>query len=696
MLALGDVDDALANFRRALDLSEQSGNSLTYAYALRHLGYAHYTIGQPEAALNYLLELLNLNVAIEFPRLAADVMSDVAAVYVSLGQYEEALGYLERAVPLHRSSAYRTGEARSLFYIARAEDGRGNLESALDNLDSAISMAESLRSEVVSQELRASYVASVHDYYRLQVDLLMRTHATVSHGDYAAAAFEASERARARSLVENLALTGVNLRDGVDEALLSEEMQLRAAVNEQYRKQVELSSRNAASDDLAALESEMMELEAAYEQIQATIRERSPQYAAISESQPLTLVEAQQQVLDESTLLLEYALGDDRSYLWAVSTDDAAAFILPPRKEIDDLARKVYAHLQRPSVTPSARRSYLSDSQQLSNVLLGPVADRLTGMRVAVVADGALRYIPFAALPVPGTQNSATTRLIDEHEVVNLPSASALAVMRDETRNRPLPPRALAMLADPVFSDDDRRLADNSGGPIAGSSAQQQWNSAAAMSRNGSNPPSQSTDGGGLYFPRLQHTAIEADRILESVSNKDFLVQTGFDANRETAISPHLGEYRVLHFATHAVFNENEPGLSGLILSRVDQSGQPIDGFVRLNDIYHLRLPAELVVLSACDTALGDEIEGEGLIGIVRGFMYAGSKRVVASLWQVADAATTELMSRFYHEMYVEGRSPSDALRRAQLHVSALRQWRHPYYWAAFTLQGEWRDTEGA
>ena len=199
------------------------------------------------------------------------------------------------------------------------------------------------------------------------------------------------------------------------------------------------------------------------------------------------------------------------------------------------------------------------------------------------------------------------------------------------------------------------------------------------------------TRSGERSLRRLPHTASEADQITELVPGGDFLKKVGFGANRATAISPELSQYRILHFATHALFNETEPGLSGLIFSQFDDEGRPQDGFVRLNDIYDLRLPAELVVLSACDTALGEEIEGEGIIGIVRGFMYAGSKRVVASLWQVADAATAELMSRFYQEMLAKGLNPAAALRKAQLHVMDQRRWRHPYYWAAFTLQGEWR-----
>jgi CHAT domain-containing protein len=164
-----------------------------------------------------------------------------------------------------------------------------------------------------------------------------------------------------------------------------------------------------------------------------------------------------------------------------------------------------------------------------------------------------------------------------------------------------------------------------------------------------------------------------------------------FAASRRTALGPDLGQYRIVHFATHGVLDNENPGLSGVVLSLFGKSGQAQDGVLRLHDIYGLRLPAELVVLSACNTALGKPVRGEGLVGVVRGFMYAGAKRVVASLWKVDDDATGEMMRRFYRGMLQEGRSPAAALREAQVSLWRQDRWKPPYYWAAFILQGEWR-----
>ena len=157
------------------------------------------------------------------------------------------------------------------------------------------------------------------------------------------------------------------------------------------------------------------------------------------------------------------------------------------------------------------------------------------------------------------------------------------------------------------------------------------------------------------------------------------------------ATSPELGRYRYVHFATHGYIDSERPGLSALVLSLVDKDGRPQDGFLRANEIYNLSLPAELVVLSACQSGLGKEVRGEGLIGLTRGFMYAGTPRVVVSLWNVNDRATSELMARFYTRMLKGGERPAAALRRAQVEMLEGGRWASPYYWAAFTLQGEWR-----
>jgi CHAT domain-containing protein/tetratricopeptide (TPR) repeat protein len=699
--ALGDSDSALTHFNRALTLSKQSGNTLNLAYALLDLGYANYTFDRPKVALEYLLQLLELDATLQNPRLEADTLSDIGFAYSVLGEPRKAAGYLEQALRLYEAVGNRTGEARALFGLANAHDGLGNLPLARHYLETTLKVTDSLRAEVVRHDMRASYIAAVHEYYRLHVDLLMRAHRDQPGDGLDQAAFQASERARARSLLENLSATGVNLREGVDKHLIADEEKLRILLNEQYQRQAIQSERTERTADQLA--SETRDLETKYKQIRAKIHASSPQYAALTSPEPLTLSDVQSQILDNETTLLQYSLGEERSYLFAISSDEFFVYTLPSRDEIDDLARQTYALITRPTVSRADEERYWNTAARLSEMILGPAIAQLKDRRLVVVADGALRYVPFSALPILRGDDARPVSMIVDHEIIVLPSASALAVLRNQTRDRPIPSRTLAVLADPVFSEADPRLYQNTQSTAATSANDDRVGNAPPSSQDPADRSThsavaerqlasiESVRGGEGKLGRLPHTANEADQITRVVPDGDFLKRVGFGASREAALDPELSNYRIIHFATHAKFNENEPGLSGLIFSQFDDQGRAQDGFVRLHDIYDLRLPADLVVLSACDTALGEEIEGEGIVGIVRGFMYAGSKRVVASFWQVADAATSELMNRFYIEMLTNGLAPSAALRRAQLHIMSQRKWQHPFYWAAFSLQGEWR-----
>ena len=194
-----------------------------------------------------------------------------------------------------------------------------------------------------------------------------------------------------------------------------------------------------------------------------------------------------------------------------------------------------------------------------------------------------------------------------------------------------------------------------------------------------------------LVIPRLPFTRQEATRLLALTPKNSSFGAIDFQANRATVLNGDLSQYRYVHFATHGLLDSERPGLSSLVLSMVDAQGKPQDGFLRANDIYNLKLPAELVVLSACQTGLGKEIKGEGLVGLTRGFMYAGAARVVVSLWNVNDKATADLMTKFYEKMLKQGERPAAALRAAQVEMWKQKQWQSPYYWAAFTMQGEWR-----
>jgi CHAT domain-containing protein len=392
-------------------------------------------------------------------------------------------------------------------------------------------------------------------------------------------------------------------------------------------------------------------------------------------------------VIDADTALITYALGREESYVWLVTRTSVFSAALPPRSTIEAAARRLHEALSArnrhdPEETPAARRArlaraeaeYAAGARFLSQVLLEPLRGRLQARRLLVVPDGALHYIPFAALPDPQARpgpDGQTPALILSHEIVSAPSASTLAVVRRESLGRRRPGKMIAVLADPVFSLEDPRLSPSVAGP----------------SPPAATPPWR----GDRRFARLPYSGAEAEAVLELAPPGQSLRALGFDASRATALDPALGDYRIVHFATHGILNSQSPQLSGLVLSLMDHSGAPQDGFLGVPDVYSLDLSAELVVLSACQTALGQEMRGEGLLGLTRAFMYAGASRVMASLWSIDDEATAELMSRFYRGMLGRGLRPAAALREAQISLSREKRWRSPYYWGSFILLGEWQ-----
>jgi CHAT domain-containing protein len=369
-----------------------------------------------------------------------------------------------------------------------------------------------------------------------------------------------------------------------------------------------------------------------------------------------------------------------------LTRDSIAVFPLAKQEEIDAAAREVYRLLsQRMEQDLNSRLKYTQAVTRLSQMILGPVTGLLNKRRLLVVSDGALQYIPFAALV---TGADAPAILVAEHEVVNLPSASVLAVLRRQLSGRKTASKAVAILADPVFDRHDDRLhpatkTDRSGPPDA---IEVSWQSELDRSAQGIGIAR-----GGNSFPRLFYSRREADAIYSTARQGDATELLDFDASKNTAMNSQLQDYRVVHFATHGLLNNVHPELSGLVFSLVDQQGTPQDGFLRLIDIYNLELNADLVVLSACQTALGKQIAEEGLVGLTRGFMYAGAPRVMASLWKVDDEATAELMKKFYEGMLKNRQTPAQALHNSQVWMSQQKRWKEPYYWAGFILQGEWK-----
>jgi CHAT domain-containing protein/Tfp pilus assembly protein PilF len=707
---VGEMRKALEKHNEALPLMRATGDRFGEAVTLHNIGLVYQSSGETQKAMEKLNEALPLRRAVGDRSGEAATLHGIGEAYRSLGETKKALDKYSEALPLRRAVGDRNGEAATLLGIARVEQSRGNLTQARQTIEQAVSLIESVRTSTTSQELRASYFASRHDFYRSYIDALMQMRNQNPDAALDAGAFAVSERARARSLLELLAESRVDIRQGADSSLLESERSLRQRLNAKAAAQIRLLNRKHTAEQADDIAKEIASITTEYEDVRAQIRASSPRYAALTQPQPLNLAEIQRQTLDPDTLLLEYWLGDDASYLFVVSQTSITSYQLPKRADIETATRRVREMLTAPQPrtgeTAAERQFRIKEARAncwpqavaLSQMLLGPAAPQLGVKRLLIVADGALQYLPFGALPAPdmerrrnkgageqsgeragkprNPQSAIRNPLIVEHEIIHLPSASALAVLRRELAGRQPAPKAVAVLADPVFTADDARVKPSN------------------KAQPGKEAPSDLTRaisevGGELR--RLLMTRDEAETILSVTPRNSGFAALDFRANRATATGDELSNYRIVHFATHSLLNSEHPELSGLVLSLVDEQGRPLDGFLRMHEIFNLRLPAELVVLSACQTGLGKKLEGEGLVGLTRGFMYAGAARVVASLWEVNDAATAELMKRFYRRMLRDGMRPAAALRAAQIEMWKKPQWQAPFYWGGFILQGEWK-----
>ena len=720
---LGESKQAISYYNQALESVNLLGNSANTAAIFNNLGQVYSDSKEFDKALDYYQQSANLwetliqklgdNASPDIKRGKSATLNNIAFIYANLEKFPSALETYQQALALWQTIGDRTGEASTLnnmgfvyfqqgnltkardFYqqalnirqevgdlpkeaisryrLAIIDRKQGNFEQAIQQINRAIEIIENLRIKVTNQDLRTSFLASKQEYYQFYIDLLMQLHQQNPHQGWDGKALQISERSKARSLLDILAESQGQLTNGIDPKLLAQKNLLKEQLGNLEEKRIQLLSNPHTYSQKDSIDREINALLQQYQPLLEKIRLTNSHYASLTQPQPLNLAKIQH-LLDNNTALLEYSLGEKRSYLWVVQKKSIQSYTLGDRVTIETAVKDFRNSFISP--TKRIRRSLTEiTGKKLSQIIL-PDIKNLKNKRLLIVADGALQYLPFAALPDLSNTKDKQTFLMEKHELISLPSASTLGILRQESQGRKPAKKLLAMLADPVFSINDERLKNVVSKNITPLAPDLE----------------RSARESGVLFDRLPYTQTEAQQILSLIPVNQRLQESGFSANKETSTSGQLSQYRFIHFATHGLLNSQNPQLSGLVLSLVEPSGKSTNGFLRLYDIFNLNLPAELVVLSACQTGLGKDIKGEGVIGLTRGFMYAGATRVLVSLWSVDDQATAVLMVNFYQGMLKKKLSPAEALRQAQIALQKNPDWSSPYYWAAFTLQGEWKE----
>jgi CHAT domain-containing protein len=647
-----------------------------------HIALAEFRLGELAEARG------NLAVAAAKYRSAAELSSSVgfsrrALVNLTLGlvQYRlagpaAAMDLFQKALTLSEKAEDPAGIIEAKYQIARVYAATGRLEEAQRQLEEATGLSEAAREKIRSDRLRTSYFASVRKCYDLYVDVLMRRHAASPNAGLDREALEKSEAGRARTLFDALHLR--TALPGRRIAQSAELTRLRAALNERYEVRLNLIIGGHKQRDLEANAGEIRRLNAEYEQALAlAAADEQPGRAALVPIPPADLVR-----VSSDTIVLEYHLGEERSYLWRIERGQIASFRLPGRKTIGDAVEKwrdlTSGRQRRPGESFPAYRARIEASDRelpaqaakLSCMLLpGLPFEKET--RLTVVADGSLQSLPFAALPSGGCRAPGGPPLIALHEIANASSLRILSasVGREHAVSGE---KDVAVLADPVFSAHDSRLSGISKAPASPDTAV----SLKLALRD---------VGFSSELPRLYGTREEADAIF-ALSPGSVLRKVDFSANLQTALSAELSNYRIWHFATHGLLDQSSPDLSGLVFSLVDEKGRAVPGFLKIQDIFDLSIDPDLVVLSACSSGLGEQVAGEGAVGLSYAFLHAGAKQVVSTLWNVDDDASSELMKEFYRGLLKDRLPVAGALRKAQVALLSRNFKSQPFYWAGLLL----------
>jgi len=607
----------------------------------------------------------------------------------------------------------KRGLGRSLWMQAKRDE-------ALDAYRDALKTIETIRAgSLRADESRSTFLATTKDVYDeaasafAEMALLNSPAGGALSGkalEYAAESFRITEAGRARSLLDMLGDVNGQITEGVPADLLKRKQENLDRQQEIAAQLTGVSLGGEQKEKPSQLDADLDKLQTEYDDIENQIRTASPRYAALTGAQPQSLTDVQQKVLDDSTVLLEYSLGSDNSYLFAVAPSSVSLFKLGSRSTIEKLATDFRAQLIPPrlqrrivgiDVVADQQRglglvegpsenltAFVAAANALYKAAIEPAGSVIGDKRLLVVADGALNYIPFEALAktTDGADYSSLSYLIKTNEIVYAPSGSVVAAIRQQGNKSS--GKGLLVIADPIFNSNDPRLKGNSSVQASGEARGLGLGLESAID----DVTDTSAPAVGLQLARLTGTRTEAEEIGKTARAGGGQLDLWMDLNasEDNVRSRDMNNYRVIHIATHGLLDAQRPQFTGVVLSLVGNKSN--DGFLRTDEIFNLRLNPALVMLSACETGLGKEKRGEGVIGLTRAFMYAGAPTVGVTLWSVADKSTADLMTDFYKRFLGASGVPAPrAMRNAQLSMISAKKYSAPFYWAPFVLVGEWR-----
>jgi CHAT domain-containing protein len=673
LLNLGTMEMARQHYQAALGYYERvheskPESSLWVVSALQGMAESYEKLGEPQKAIELLNEAMPIAEKAASGVEYRNLVSALGVNQEKLGNLEVALASENKALALIHEGG---GDAETDWQVesrtAHIERALGHNEQALEHYQKSINGIESLRSVALNTEQgRAGVLGKSRAVYAEAADLLYETR-------HEGEALEMAERGRARAFLDMLAeskvgvLEEVNAEPGAKEAAILKRI---AGIQKELwiEKSPEAAKKHEA--DLTAAEADL-------EAFHVAVRQSDPRYASVHYPEPVRIGEMQSELLDEHTALVEYLLGEKRSLVWVVTKTGIVTVSLPPRKAIEEQA-SAYRKTLTQKVSALSLKESLGEIRrsgaQLYKLVFAPVEAAVACCQtLIIVPDGALDYLPFEALV------TGSGYLAEKHAVVYGPSASALVVVRALNRQVVEPRKMLLAFADPVTNSIAR------GGPGTHTAKPK-----TAVERTPERLGEEDYTERGFSLLSLPYSREEVLSIRKLFPSAESKIYLGAEAREETVKSEKLADFRYVHFASHGFLDETKPGRSGILLAHDPQSSE--DGVLQMDEIMRLKMNADLVTLSACSTGLGKFVNGEGVLGLTRAFFYAGARNVAVSLWNVNDSATATLMRNFYRNLN-RGLPKGEAMRQAKLAMlrGSQASWQHPYFWAAFVVQGQGR-----
>lgn len=661
---LGTEEDLLRAydfFSRSAELAAKSGDRVAMRVAFNALGNVCLDRGKKSAALHYFESSAGLSEGGPDPLSMIEILTNMGICHLELGNIQKAEDLFVQALALGDSSGRRQVLWEPLFHLGRCHEETGMNDKALQFYRSSIEAIEHVRGQLTMEEYRMGFArGKLRVYERLIVFLAdLMAAGALPRGE--AEVFSTVEKAKARAFLESRGDFGSKLRNGLPEPLKERERaissRIAAIIGELSRKGMSTSERARLRESLRLQEDE-------YLRLVSRMREEIPASAEVAFPQPIQLDQARTLLADERAAILEYFLAEDRIYLFVITKEEAALLNLMDLEEINSSLRAYIRLLSQP---PAGDWEGGWAAAGLARGLLFPALRMLPDSieHLIIIPDGFLSYLPFETLPLPpGTPASNGGWLISRYSVSYAPSCSALLSLQ---RKSDPPEHSKDFLA---FGDPDYHR-------IKAGLKPRQPHIAAMMKDLYAEA--------GFDLSPLGQSGKEIRRISKRFSEERRDVLLGKAAYEEALKEAPLEKYQIIHFACHAFLDDRVPFRSGLFLSPGGEGGE--DGLFQAREIASLRMNAAMVVLSACQTSRGYLQKGEGIMGLTRAFFYSGARSVLSTLWEIEDRAAAVFIGHFYGFLY-QGKTLSQALRSAKLET-LKSGYDHPFYWAAFILNGE-------